>query len=222
MFDALIRYWYYTGDSSHNDAVSDGMYWQRGDDDDFFPSNYSQILGNDDQIMWALAAMTAAEVDYPQRSAMPSWITLAENVFNEQIGRWDEDNCNGGMRWQIWAYESGYTTKNAITNGGLFELAARLAHFSNNQTYSDWAEKIWDWSATSPLLNNATWTIYDSTSCDDDCATKSSFQWSYNYGVYMTGAAYMYNLVSQEVATLKKATCQRRAAVAPDHQLKFK
>lgn len=196
MFDALIRYWYYTGDSSHNDAVSDGMYWQRGDDD-FFPSNYSQTLGNDDQVMWALAAMTAAEMGYPQRSAMPSWITLAENVFNEQIGRWDEDNCNGGMRWQIWAYESGYATKNAITNGGLFELAARLAHFSNNQTYSDWAEKIWDWSATSPLLNNATWTIYDSTSCEDDCATKSSLQWSFNYGVYMTGAAYMYNLVSQ-------------------------
>ncbi|OOQ90678.1 endo mannanase, GH76 family [Penicillium brasilianum] len=193
MFDALIRYWYYTGDSSHNDAVSDGMYWQRGDDD-FFPSNYSQTLGNDDQVMWALAAMTAAEVGYPQRSAMSSWITLAENVFSEQIGRWDEDNCNGGMRWQIWAYESGYATKNAITNGGLFELAARLAHFSNNQTYSDWAEKIWDWSATSPLLNNATWTIYDSTSCEDDCATKSSLQWSFNYGVYMTGAAYMYNL----------------------------
>lgn len=203
MFDALIRYWYYTGDSSNNDAVSDGMYWQRGDND-FFPSNYSQYLGNDDQAMWALAAMTAAELDYPQRSTMPSWITLAENVFNEQIGRWDQDNCDGGMRWQIWPYEAGYATKNAITNGGLFELAARLAHFTNNQTYSDWAEKIWDWSATSPLLNNATWTIYDSTSCENDCASKSSLEWSYNYGVYMTGAAYMYNLVSQETMILKK------------------
>lgn len=195
LFDTLIRYWYYTGDASNNDAVSDGLYWQRGDDN-FFPSNYSQFLGNDDQMMWAFAAMTAAELDYPQRSSMPSWITLAENVFNAQIRRWDEETCNGGLRWQIWAYQSGYTTKIAIANGGLFQLAARLAHFSNNQTYSDWAEKIWDWSATSPLLNTTTWTIADSTDCVTNCTSRSSFQWSWNYGVYMAGAAYMYNLVS--------------------------
>lgn len=199
MFDALIRYWYYTGDASYNDAVSDGMYWQMGDNN-FFPSNYSQYLGNDDQMMWALAAMTAAELDYPQRSSKPSWITLAENVFNAQIDRWDERNCNGGMRWQIWPYQAGYTTKTAIANGGLFELAARLALFSKNQTYSDWAEKIWDWSATTPLLNNATWTIMDATTCETNCTDKSRLQLSYNYGVYMAGAAYMYNLVSQEYA----------------------
>lgn len=201
IFDALIRYWYYTGDASNNDAVSEGLYWQRGDND-FFPSNYSQYLGNDDQMIWALAAMTAAELDYPQQSSMPSWINMAENVFNEQIRRWDEDSCDGGMRWQIWAYEAGYATKNAITNGGLFELAARLAHFTNNQTYSDWAEKIWDWSATTPLLNNATWTIADATTCQTNCTDHNDYQWSYNYGVYTTGAAYMYNLVSWEAVTL--------------------
>jgi mannan endo-1,6-alpha-mannosidase len=201
MFDALIRYWYYTGDASYNNAVSDGMYWQMGDDN-FFPSNYSQILGNDDQIFWALAAMTAAELDYPQRSLQPSWITLAENVFNAQISRWDEDSCNGGLRWQIWPYQAGYTTKNAISNGGLFELAARLALFSKNQTYSDWAEKIWDWSASTPLLNNVTWTIQDATTCETNCTDHSSYQWSFNYGVYMAGAAYMYNLVSQGSVTL--------------------
>jgi mannan endo-1,6-alpha-mannosidase len=157
-------------------------------------------------MLWALAAMTGAELDYPQRSSMPSWITLAENVFNAQVRRWDEDNCNGGMRWQVWPYQAGYATKNAITNGGLFELAARLALFSNNQTYSDWAEKIWDWSASSPLLNNATWNIADSTSCENDCANKGNLQLSFNYGVYMTGAAYMYNLVSHDLRLSLEAT----------------
>jgi mannan endo-1,6-alpha-mannosidase len=131
----------------------------------------------------------------------PSWITLAENVFNAQISRWDEDSCNGGLRWQIWPYQAGYTTKNAISNGGLFELAARLALFSKNQTYSDWAEKIWDWSASTPLLNNVTWTIQDATTCETNCTDHSSYQWSFNYGVYMAGAAYMYNLVSQGSVT---------------------
>ncbi|KAJ5152997.1 uncharacterized protein N7482_009475 [Penicillium canariense] len=201
MFDALIRYWYYTGDSSNNEAVSDGMYWQRGNND-YFPANYSSYLGNDDQVMWGLAAMTAAELDYPQRSTMPSWLTLAENVFNAQIRRWDDSSCGGGMRWQVWPYESGYDTKNAISNGGLFELAARLGHYTNNQTYSDWAEKIWDWSATTPLLKTTTtslvetttWNIADSTTCQENCTDHGDWQWSFNYGVYMAGAAFMYNL----------------------------
>ncbi|KAJ5692205.1 glycosyl hydrolase family 76 protein [Penicillium macrosclerotiorum] len=193
LFESMIRYWYYTGDSSNNELISDGMYWQRGEDD-YFPANYSSYLGNDDQIMWALAAMTGAELGFPQRSSMPSWATLAKNVFDELIVRWDDQNCNGGMRWQIWPFEAGYTTKNAITNGGLFELAARLARYTNNQTYSDWAEKVWDWSSTTPLLETADWKIADSTTCETKCTDHGDWHWSWNYGVYMTGAAYMYNI----------------------------
>jgi mannan endo-1,6-alpha-mannosidase len=86
--------------------------------------------------------------------------------------------------------------KNAISNGGLFALSARLARFTNNQTYADWAEKIWDWSAKVPLLNEKSWKIADSTSCEDDCNEAGNIQWSFNYGLYMSGAAYMYNQVS--------------------------
>ena len=212
LFDTLIRYWYYTGDSSYNDAVSKGLSWQRGDNNDFFPANYSQTLGNDDQMMWAFAAMTAAELNYPQETSMPSWITLAENVFNDQIRRWDDHTCGGGLRWQIWPYESGWGLKNAISNGGLFELSARLAHFTKNQTYSDWAEKVWDWSTASPLVNNVTWTVADSTYTESDCTDRSHLTWSWNTGVYMTGAAYMYNLVSSQAAIQTRR--ERRQIIA--------
>ncbi|KAJ5110945.1 endo mannanase GH76 family [Penicillium argentinense] len=196
LFDIMIQYWSLTGDDSNNDAVTEGMYWQRGSGNNYFPSNYSSYLGNDDQLTWGLAAMTAAELDYPQNSSMLTWAMLAENVWNVILSRWDEENCYGGLRWQIWPYQIGYTMKNAYTNGAFFELSARLGRFTKNQTYVDWAEKIWEWSAKSSLLDVDTWKIYDSTNCKDNCEAASHIQWSYNYGTYMTGAAYMYNQVS--------------------------
>lgn len=171
------------------------MYWQKGNDD-YFPSNYSQYLGNDDQVFWGLAAMTAAELNFPQENNQPSWLSLAQGVFNTQAVRWDTSTCDGGLRWQIWPYQAGYNIKNAISNGGLFQLSARLARYTNNQTYSDWANKIWDWSATTPLLKESTWTIADTTTTEAQCHDHGDLQWTYNYGTYLSGAAYMYNMVS--------------------------
>jgi mannan endo-1,6-alpha-mannosidase len=202
LFQTMIQYWYFTGDSSNNPAVSQGMYWQRGNDNDYFPANYSQFAGNDDQMAWGLAAMTAAELQYPRDSSMPSWLTLAESVFNAQIARWDTESCNGGLRWQIWPYQNGYGSKTALSNGGLFQLSARLARYTTNQTYFDWAEKIWDWSATVPILHNDTWTIGDVVEVAGGCKSHSDFQWSHNYGAYISGAAYMYNMVSADASII--------------------
>lgn len=192
----MIQYWYYTGDASNNAAITQGMNWQSGKNSDFFPSNYSAYLANDDQQIWALAAMTAAELDFPQDSSKTPWITMAENVFNDQIQRWDTDSCDGGLRWQIYAYQAGYTIKNSITNGQLFELSARLARYTNNQTYSDWAEKVWDWS-TKTLIDTSDWTVYDSTQTMDNCKSRDELQWSFDYGPFIRGAGSMYNLVSR-------------------------
>jgi mannan endo-1,6-alpha-mannosidase len=194
MFMVLIQYWWLTGDTQFNAAIQEGMYWQKGDDD-FFPSNYSQYLGNDDQVFWGLAAITAAELNFPEQTNQPSWVSLAQGVFNTQVPRWDTSSCHGGMRWQIWPYQSGYTTKNAISNGGLFQLAARLALYTKNATYAEWAERIWDWSATTPLLKQKNWNIADSTTCETQCTDHGDWQWTYNYGTYISGAGYMYNYV---------------------------
>ncbi|KAJ5584743.1 CAZyme family GH76 [Penicillium hispanicum] len=202
MFMILIQYWFLTGDSQFNDAVQDGMYWQKGDDN-YFPSNYSQYLGNDDQVFWGLAAITAAELNYPERDGQPSWVSLAQGVFNTQVPRWDTSSCHGGMRWQIWPFQSGYTTKNAISNGGLFQLAARLALYTKNSTYADWAERIWDWSATTPILKESAWTIADSTTCETQCTDHGDYQWTYNYGTYISGAGYMYNYTNGTVQKYK-------------------
>ncbi|KAJ5681603.1 Mannan endo-1-6-alpha-mannosidase DCW1 [Penicillium maclennaniae] len=194
LFLALLHYWHFTGDTTYNDELSVGLEWQAGECD-YMPSNYSAYLGNDDQMFWGLAAMTAAEIQFPDSTVGEgySWLSLAQGVFNTQIARWDTTKCGGGLRWQIWSWESGYTMKNAISNGGLFQLSARLYRYTGSETYGNWARKIWDWSVSSPLVSNSTWNVADSTEMTNDCTTQGNTQWSYNYGTYLIGASYMYN-----------------------------
>ncbi|KKK15427.1 hypothetical protein AOCH_001148 [Aspergillus ochraceoroseus] len=192
LFTSLLLYWHYTGDDTYNPQVKQGMQWQAGDGD-YMPSNYSSWIGNDDQVFWGLAAMTAAEIKLPDVSDGYSWLSLAQGVFNTQAARWDTSTCGGGLRWQIYNYEAGYTMKNSISNAGLFQLSARLARYTNNATYAKWAEKVWDWCVSSPLVNNETWNVADSTNIENDCTTKGNTQWTYNYGAFIMGAAYMYN-----------------------------
>jgi mannan endo-1,6-alpha-mannosidase len=110
------------------------------------PANQSSSEGNDDQSFWALAAIAAAEMRFPNPpSDKPQWLALAQAVFNQQATRWDTANCNGGLRWQIVPFNAGYNYKNSISNGCLFHLAARLARYTGNTTYIDWADKIYDW-----------------------------------------------------------------------------
>ncbi|TWU70930.1 hypothetical protein ED733_001561 [Metarhizium rileyi] len=191
----LIQYWHFTGDTTYNEVLSEALQWQSGDDGDYMPKNYSAYLGNDDQMFWGVAAMTAAELKLPDRPKGFSWLSLAQGVYNTQIARWDTSACGGGLRWQLFPYQGGFTLKNSISNGGLFQIAARLYRYTNDKQYLDWANKVWDWSIKSPLVDTETWNIADSTNIND-CSSQGNEQWSYNYGTYLMGAAYLYNSTS--------------------------
>ena len=72
------------------------------------PTNQTKDEGNDDQVFWAFAAMSAAEVKFPSPpSGFPSWTSVGQAVFNLQAERWDAANCGGGLRWQIQPYALG-------------------------------------------------------------------------------------------------------------------
>lgn len=161
------------------------------------------LQGNDDQMFWGLAAITAAEYNLPNRPEGPTWLTLAIRVYNDQkdsSGGWDESFCGGGIRWQKDPWQGGYTMKNSVSNGGFFMLAARIAWFTQQDKYAEWAEKVWDWSTSVNLVNNKTWEVADSVSQakggGDGCSLPDHMRWTYNYGTYLSGAAYMYAFVS--------------------------
>lgn len=141
--------------------------------------------------------MDAAELNFTNPpSTDPQWLALAQAVFNEQAARWDAGDCGGGIRWQIFTFNAGYDYKNAISNGGFFQLGARLARYTKNATYAEWAEKEWDWFSQSVLFEASNWQINDGTSTLANCTVADQLQWSYNYGTWIMGMAYMYNYVS--------------------------
>lgn len=190
LMEALVKYWHFTGDDRYNDELTQGLSHQGGENGDYLPSNFSRFLGNDDQMFWGLAALTAAELKLPDTKPF-SWLSLGQGVFNTQKARWDDDNCKGGLRWQLFPYQSGYTIKNTISNGGFFQVAARLYRYTGDKQYLDWANKMWDWLAGSGLLNTNTWNVADSIDVPD-CSKVGNAQWSYNYGTLLSGAAYLY------------------------------
>lgn len=112
MFGTMVDYWFYTGDTTYNEVTSQALLHQAGDDRDFMPQNQTRTEGNDDQGFWAMAAMTAAENKFPDPPEdQPQWLALAQAVFNEYVGRWDEKTCGGGLRWQIFTFNNGFNYK---------------------------------------------------------------------------------------------------------------
>lgn len=44
LFNMLINYWYYTGDTSYNPTVTQGLLWQAGTNADYMPANWTNYL----------------------------------------------------------------------------------------------------------------------------------------------------------------------------------
>lgn len=214
MFGSLIEYWYYTGDSSYNDVIEQGMLHQMGEDNDFMTPNQTKTEGNDDQAFWAISAMSAAEYNFPDPKTQDvGWLELVQGVFNTQAYRWDNEHCNGGLRWQIFTFNNGYNYKNTISNGCFFHLAARLALYTGNQTYADWANKAYDWTLNAGFMTDD-YHFYDGAHTTMNCSDINKIQWTYNVGIYLLGAAHMYNLVSPSIyppsSNLTHSTDKRR------------
>lgn len=136
--------------------------------------------------------MSAAEYKFPNPDdGKPGWLALAQGVFNSQANRWDQ-NCGGGLRWQIYTWNNGYNYKNSPSNGGLFNMAARLYAYTGNETYADWANKAWDWMDSVGLIGPDS-QIFDGTQIADNCSALDHTRWTYTAGIMLNGAAVMWN-----------------------------
>jgi len=127
------------------------------------------------------------------------------------VQRWDTETCDGGLRWQIFPFNVGYNYKQSFTGAAFFQLAARLAQYTGNQTYADWAERQYDWMTDVGLIarNGA---VYDGTDVNTNCSQLNHIQWTYNPGALIYGSAVMYNITganatwSNRLTTLLNAT----------------
>ena len=166
---------------------------------------HDELQGNDDQAIWALAAMRAAELNFPSPSNSPAWLDLATKVFNDQASRWDTESCGGGLRWQIFTFNNGYDYKNTRSNGNFFQLAARLARYTGNQTYADWATKSYDWTSSIGFITED-FKVYDGAMTGGNCSEINRLQWTYDAAGVMYGSAVMTNFVRSSHLTLRNLT----------------
>jgi len=194
-FGVLIDYQYLLEESNYTSMIKAALLHQAGDSYEFMPSNQSLVEGNDDQGFWGLTVMTAAERNFSNPGDdEPGWLYSAEAVYKDMKDRWDTKECGGGLRWQIYTWNSGYDYKNTVSNGCLFNLAARLARYTGNSTYADTAKEVWDWMSDTELIDTSgdSFAVYDGASTSDSCSKVTENQWTYNSGLLLSGAAYMY------------------------------
>ena len=187
---------------TYNDLILQALVYQAGDSNDYVPLNQSTTEGNDDQAFWGIAAITAAERNFTNPPAdEPQWLYLAQATFNTMALRWDTATCNGGLRWQIFVWNTGYDYKNSVSNGALFHLAARLARYTGNQTYVDWAEKGYEWMLGMDLITSGEVKyVYDGVKITDNCTGPiTKYLWTYNQGLLLGGCAYLYNFTKDEI-----------------------
>lgn len=151
--------------------------------------------------------MSAVESGFPP--PIPNgteWLDVAKACFESQAARWDTATCEGGLRWQIFETNLGYDYMNSISNGAFFQLAARLARFTGNNTYFEWAERTWNWCAGKNLITQSC-EVTDGTDPKNDCADTNPFLWSYNHAVFLAGAAALYNLTNGSSLWQDRVTC---------------
>ncbi|KAK7752856.1 hypothetical protein SLS62_005198 [Diatrype stigma] len=202
----LIDYTVYTNDTTYQADILTALSKNVGPNFDFIPPEQASSEANDDQMYWVYAALTALEYDFEALPCEPSeggaagdctnsWLAIGTNAWEGYVDRWNKasDTCGGGLKWQWNTAASGYYYKNAVTNGGFFQISARLARYTGNQTYADWATRIWDWSTRVGLVSDD-FHVYDGTSDngDDNCTAVSHDEWSYNLASYLNGAANMF------------------------------
>lgn len=214
VWGSLISYYALSNDSSYNPTVTDGLLAQVGQDDNYMPANQTKDLGNDDQSSWALACMDALELGFPNPpSDRPQWLQLAENVWNAQVARWNVQECGGGLKWQLYSFSNGFSYRNSASNGGFFQLSARLARYTGNQTYFDWADKTWDWMSNIGLIGSDS-SVYDGTDDTQNCTLLDHVEWSINSGLMLYGSAVLYDY------TNGSRTWQSRTELLAEHAYK--
>ncbi|GMF59366.1 unnamed protein product [[Candida] boidinii] len=167
---SMLGYWYLLENDTYNDIIMQALLYQVGEDWDYIPLNQSTTEGNDDQVFWGIAVMDAAERNFTNPSEKePQWLYLAQAVFNTMAWRWDDSSCGGGLRWQIFKWNSGYDYKNTVSNAGLFHLGARLYRYTENQTYYDWCERTYNWLLDVDFIEEKFYYIYDGANVENNC-----------------------------------------------------
>lgn len=212
-WDTFLSYTAFTNDTQFLTPTIQQLNANVGPANDFVVLANANSEATDDQMFWTFAALDALELRVePTGMACPAtdpgchpFLDLARNSYNDYVARWDAaaGTCGGGLPWgfqDIASNRGQLNYKNAITNGGFFQIAARLARYTGEPAYAQRATQVWDWMAATGLIT-ADGSVLDGADKTTDCKSLTPLEWSYNTGVLVYGAAAMADYTHGQNAT---------------------
>ena len=212
-FNNMIENAYLCQNDTFDSLIQDALLKKSGKNFNYMPDDQIMVEANDDLGIWGMTLLTAAErnLTVPQNGTLgydnipDNWIYMADNVYKQMLNRWNnktlsQSACGGGLRWQIYPWNNGYSYKNTISNAGMFQMAARLGRFFNDPEYLKQADEIFSWLRSVGFVNldGDQTTVYDGANLETNCTDITEKQWSYNFGITLGGAAYMYNVTGSD------------------------
>ncbi|MBD1843597.1 carbohydrate-binding protein [Cyanobacteria bacterium FACHB-63] len=143
-------------------------------------ANFINPWFRDDDGWWAIAWIRAYDLTGEQK-----YLDQAKFIFWDMTKGWD-NVCNGGLYW----HKRELNYKNAITNGLLLSVAAKLnLREPNDKRYLEWSQKIWKWYQQSGVIN-AENLVNDGL--DSNCRNNGKTIWTYNQGVLIGALVDLY------------------------------
>lgn len=141
-----------------------------------------------DDMEWnALTMLRMYEITNDQQ-----YLDAVQLLWNDIIKAWNEQYSGGGLAWK----KDMLYSKNACSNGPASILAARLYKVTKQESYLDWAKKIYDWQK-STLYNPSTGAVYDNVNGLTENVDMTTL--TYNQGTFLGTAVELYKITGNEI-----------------------
>ncbi|KAI1827877.1 glycosyl hydrolase family 76-domain-containing protein [Xylaria intraflava] len=195
LWTTMLNYRNLTGDTQYDDRISQGLLWQRGPNNDFLTPNWTLSTSNDDQSVWGMAALSAAETGFTEPGGdSPTWLTLAQNVYSGQSNNSrhvKDGDCKGALRWQIIAFNNGFNYVATAANAAYANLGARLNLLQANQAQAASVQETFQLLQTLKFIDDD-FNVYNGAPVPN-CSPINKLQISQNSAFALEGAAAMFN-----------------------------
>ena len=136
-----------------------------------------------DDMQWnALTMLRLYEITKEQK-----YLDAVLLLWNDIIKGWNTEFAGGGLAWK----KDMLYSKNACSNGPASVLAARLYKLTKDESYLDWAIRIYEWQKDY-LFDRSTGAVYDNINGQTDVLNKVAL--TYNQGTFLGTAVELYTI----------------------------
>ncbi|KAK0265955.1 i-AAA protease yme1 [Friedmanniomyces endolithicus] len=160
---------------------------------------------------WEAGAVWGGMIDYWAYTNDTSYVHTVQQALLAQVGPKDDYMMPayypslGNDDQTFWAIAALSAAEYGFPAPSFFQIAARLAHYTGNETYVTWAEKTWDWMSAVGLIDQ-NYNVYDGTDDTLNCSKLDHTMWSYNPSMLLYGTAMLYNFTNGSQIWEKRTT----------------